>query len=162
MKQTTYERWYRPFRTERRRAALIVCDRLVTYSVILLYGSILLYLLVSKDPKLFESFLIPAVFFVAVSAFRAFVNAPRPYEAFGTKPALPREKTGKSMPSRHVASASMIGMVTLYCFGWWGLIPLGMAIFIACIRVIGGVHFVKDVLVGFACGVLAGLTLFLW
>ena len=63
------------------------------------------------------------------------------------------------MPSRHVFSAFIIGMAFL-CIGE---IPLGIIVFvcgliIAIVRVISGVHFPKDVIVGALVGILCGVV----
>lgn len=161
MKQKTYEGLYQLFKTEKRRMLLIVLDRLITYAIVLYFGGLLVYLLITQDTRFLWVFMIPAIFLVIVSVMRRVIDQPRPYEVFACKPVLPKEKKGRSMPSRHVASASMISMVTFYLFGIWGIIPMAFTILLALIRVVGGVHFLKDVSVGLACGILAGACLFI-
>ena len=69
------------------------------------------------------------------------------------KPIIEKNKKGESMPSRHVFSAFIIGMAFLYI----GEIPLGIiGLIIAIVRVISGVHFPKDVIVGALVGILCG------
>ena len=70
-----------------------------------------------------------------------------------------KNKKGESMPSRHVFSAFIIGMAFFYI----GEIPLGIIVFvcgliIAIVRVISGVHFPKDVIVGALVGILCGVV----
>lgn len=162
MNQTRYESLYQPFRKEGRKKALVLLDRGITYSIVLAYASILLFLLVKKDTRILPVFVVPAIFLVVVSVVRAIINWKRPYEVFGTSPILPREKLGKSMPSRHVASASIISMVIVYLFGWWGAIAFLATLLLGMVRVVGGVHFIRDVTVGLFSGVLVGLLFFLW
>lgn len=65
------------------------------------------------------------------------------------------------MPSRHVFSAVMIALCVWLIQWWLGLILLGLALTLAFIRVIGGVHYPRDVIVGALCGLLAGAMLFI-
>ena len=64
------------------------------------------------------------------------------------------------MPSRHVFSAVMIALCVCLVQWWLGLILLVLALALAAIRVIGGVHYPRDVIVGALCGLLAGAILF--
>ena len=63
------------------------------------------------------------------------------------------------MPSRHVFSAAIISTVA------WGVNPLlsvlglSLALLLAGVRVLAGLHFVRDVVVGFLSAILWG---FFW
>ena len=61
------------------------------------------------------------------------------------------------MPSRHVFSSTVIAMVFLRIFPAIGICLLVLSVFTGLIRIIGGVHYPSDVLIGFLCGVSAGL-----
>jgi len=103
---------------------------------------------------------IPAVSFAAVSAFRAVYSAKRPYEVLDIQPLIKKETEGKSFPSRHVFSVFIIGMSFFYIAE-----PMGIAAFVsgtalAYLRVVGGVHFPKDVAAGALFGILCGLPYF--
>ena len=68
-----------------------------------------------------------------------------------------KETKGKSFPSRHVFSIAMIAMTFLRVS-----LPLAVLFFVltallAALRVLGGVHYVRDVAAGAAMGVLCGL-----
>ena len=65
------------------------------------------------------------------------------------------------MPSRHVFSASMVSMCALRLSFPFGLMLLGFSLILAFCRVLGGVHYPKDVLIGYALGFSFGLLLFL-
>ena len=100
---------------------------------------------------------VTAISFILVSIVRRFINSERPYTMYDFKPIIEKNKKGESMPSRHVFSAFIIGMAFLYI----GEIPLGIIVFvcgliIAIVRVISGVHFPKDVIVGALVGILCG------
>ena len=105
---------------------------------------------------------IPASGFVILSLLRKKINAPRPYEEWTIKPLLDRDSPGRSMPSRHVFSATIISMACLHASLTMGMICLTLSAFLGLVRVLGGVHFPKDVLVGYICALVWGVIFFLF
>ena len=105
---------------------------------------------------------VPATGFVILSLLRKKINAPRPYEKWDIKPLLDRDSPGQSMPSRHVFSANIISMACLHANLSVGFILLILSAILSLVRVLGGVHYPKDVLVGYACGLVWGVIFFLF
>ena len=105
---------------------------------------------------------IPASGFVILSLLRKKINAPRPYEEWDIKPLLDRDRPGQSMPSRHVFSATIISMACLHASLTMGAICLTLSAFLGLVRVLGGVHFPKDVVVGYICALVWGVIFFLF
>ena len=105
---------------------------------------------------------IPASGFVILSFLRKKINAPRPYEEWTIKPLLDRDSPGQSMPSRHVFSATIISMACLHASLSVGVILLVFSTLLGLVRVLGGVHFPKDVVVGYICGLAWGVIFFLF
>ena len=105
---------------------------------------------------------IPASGFVILSFLRKKINAPRPYEEWDIKPLLDRDSPGQSMPSRHVFSATIISMACLHASLSVGVILLVLSALLGLVRVLGGVHYPKDVLVGYICALVWGLIFFLF
>ena len=111
--------------------------------------------------RLLCSILAPGISFAVLTAVRARINRPRPYEAWEISPLIRKETKGNSMPSRHVFSSAVIAMA------WLGFCPPAGTAFLlvsaaaALVRVAGGVHYPSDVAVGFAAGVAAGLFILL-
>ena len=105
---------------------------------------------------------IPASGFVILSFLRKKINAPRPYEEWDIKPLLDRDSPGQSMPSRHVFSATIISMACLHASLSVGVILLVLSALLGLVRVLGGVHFPKDVVVGYICGLVWGVIFFLF
>ena len=136
-------------------------NRLVTLLMPLLYFYVLwaAYLKASKTWIVRAYLLVPAIGFIVLSVIRKRMNWPRPYELGTFPPLLNREGKGSSMPSRHVFSAAIISTVA------WGVHPLlsvlglSLALLLAGVRVLAGVHFVRDVVVGFLSAILWG---FFW
>ena len=104
---------------------------------------------------------IPATGFVILSFLRKKINAPRPYEEWDIKPLLDRDSPGQSMPSRHVFSATIISMACLHASSSVGVILLVFSALLGLVRVLGGVHFPKDVVVGYMCALVWGVIFFL-
>ena len=104
---------------------------------------------------------IPASGFVILSFLRKKINAPRPYEVWEIIPLLDRDSPGQSMPSRHVFSATIISMACLHASLSVGVILLVLSALLGLVRVLGGVHYPKDVVVGYICGLVWGVIFFL-
>ena len=104
---------------------------------------------------------IPASGFVILSLLRKKINAPRPYEGWTIKPLLDRDSPGRSMPSRHVFSATIISMACLHASLSVGVILLVLSALLGLVRVSGGVHYPKDVVVGYICALVWGVLFFL-
>ena len=105
--------------------------------------------------------LIPASGFVILSLLRKKINAPRPYEVWEIVPLLDRDSPGQSMPSRHVFSATIISMACLHASLSVGVILLVLSALLGIVRVLGGVHYPKDVVVGYICALVWGVLFFL-
>ena len=105
---------------------------------------------------------VPASGFVILSLLRKKINAPRPYEEWTIKPLLDRDSPGQSMPSRHVFSATIISMACFHASLSLGVILLVFSAFLGLVRVLGGVHYPKDVVVGYICALVWGVIFFLF
>ena len=106
--------------------------------------------------------LVPALGFVLLTLVRKWINQPRPYETWGIVPLLDKDSSGNSMPSRHVFSATIISMACFHASLPVGLILLVLSALLGLVRVLGGVHYPKDVLVGYACGLIWGILFFIF
>ena len=128
----------------------------------LAYPILLILLGIRGDHRiLLWTIFVPAAAFAVLTAVRAKINRPRPYETWDIDPLIHKDTKGNSMPSRHVFSSAVISMAWLRI-----LPPVGAALLVisaaaALIRVIGGVHYPSDVMIGFLAGAAAGALLFL-
>ena len=136
---------------------LLTANRLLTACGFLLYPLLLLCLLTKKNIAMLISFIaIPALCFLAVTIFRKVVNKKRPYEKLPIQSLIKKEKKGHSFPSRHVFSIFLIATLWFYFWKPIGIFLLIAGIFLAIVRVIGGVHFISDVYAGAFLGIIAG------
>ena len=134
----------------------------ITRLMYLLYPLLLAYIFWYQKERILPYILLPGLAFLVVTLIRKTLNQARPYETWDIQPFLKKETQGQSMPSRHVFSATMISMCFLTFNLCLGAVLLILSATLAVCRVLGGVHYPKDVLVGMAIGILAGCLLFLF
>lgn len=156
MTSQQYERWTAPLRARPKLTrGLVSANKILTYLCYVLYPCLLVILLLTRSPLLLRSFLTPAISFVLLSLVRKKINCPRPYETLDITPLIHKNTKGKSFPSRHVFSVFVIaGTWFAYCpvVGIiLGVIGLSMAV----VRVLGGVHYPRDVAAGAAAGIVS-------
>lgn len=124
------------------------------------YGALLGWMLIGQQSPLRAVCLavVPAAAFALVSWYRRRFNAPRPYECCAVEPLVSRDGSGQSFPSRHAFSAFTIATCWFAASAPLAGILLVAAAVLACCRVLGGVHFPRDVVAGAVIGVVAGMA----
>ena len=164
-----YQEWY-----EKRKSSLLrhpqllqlmrIFNRMMTVLMPVAYLALLGTSLISKGTgqALYTYILVPAFGFVLLTLVRKWINQPRPYETWEIIPLLDKDSSGNSMPSRHVFSATIISMACFHASLPVGLILLVLSALLGLVRVLGGVHYPKDVLVGYVCGLLWGILFFIF
>ncbi len=119
---------------------------------VLLYSGMYLYAL--------KLSIMAAVPFVILSVLRVLIDSQRPYEVFDIpefSELREKKKSGRSFPSRHVFSAFLIGTLWLPYALPFGIAAILLGAFLAAERVLRGIHFIQDVLVGAVIGILSGV-----
>lgn len=137
--------------------ALTLLNKALTLLGFLAYPCLLVLLAHARDERLAVFLIVPAIAFAAVSLFRKKLNRPRPYEKLPIEPVIKKDTKGHSFPSRHVFSMFVIAVLWVDFYRPVGTFLLVSGVFLAVVRVIGGVHFVKDVAAGAVIGALAGM-----
>ena len=97
-----------------------------------------------------RSILVPGITFWVGTALRARLDRPRPYDQPGFTPLVQKDTHGRSFPSRHALSAAVLAMVWLYFYPAVGWCMIVIALLIAVVRVLTGVHHIRDVAAGLA------------
>jgi membrane-associated phospholipid phosphatase len=148
-------------RFQKYKKVIVTLNQWITYVFYILYPLALLYLFLNRKELLVRSILVPGCSFILLSFIRKKIARKRPYEIYAFKPLIEKETKANSMPSRHVFSACLIAMVCLEINTTFGCVLLFLALISAVLRVIGGVHFVSDVVAGYITGIVCGILLFL-
>lgn len=141
---------------------VVLLNSSITKLMYLFYPSCLLWVWLSSHSLLvlLPYLLIPSVSFVLVSFIRKGINKPRPYETWDIQPLIQKESNGCSIPSRHVFSATIISMCLLTLSTSLGIVCLILSALLGVCRVLVGVHYPSDVLVGYLIGLICGSLLF--
>lgn len=158
MTEETYQRWTSPFRSHPAAAVALRCLNKALTLLCYVGYPLLLGLVFFRWPLglFLRALLVPGISFVAVSVFRAKLSAPRPYEVLDIDPLIHKNTHGKSFPSRHVFSVFVIAATWLYFYPTIGIVLLIAGVLLAAVRVLGGVHFPRDVIAGALLGLLSG------
>lgn len=149
------------------KRALLYGNYIGTALFFLAYGALVL-VAVFKEFEAVELMKIlgaPALCLFVVSVLRLAVNRPRPYseQGAGIAPLQPKMSSkDKSFPSRHIASAFVIGTTFLaYCLPVGiALLALGLALGYARFAI--GWHYPSDLACGGILGVSCGLLVFVF
>ncbi len=157
-----WKQWTRKFRGKgsvRRIKALHAVDKILVVFFVALY-LLLAWGCIKSAPAAIIGYVVStAICFVVVSLFRARHNEPRPYEVFDIKPLVAKKdlKSGKSFPSRHTFSAFLIATMAATIFqSFVSIFVLILAGLLGAIRVLEGVHFIRDVTAGALIGIICG------
>ena len=152
-----YEELTKNYQADAKRNQLRLCNKIVTNTYYVVYPLLLLYLFVKQSEKLLPTILIPLFSIVAITLLRKVLACPRPYEEYPIDQILEKETQHNAMPSRHVFSATIIAMMCFTVSPILACILLALAALEGYIRVVGGVHYPLDVIVGYLLGVFLGL-----
>lgn len=157
MSEDFYRRMTDSIRAKKYGPGLVnLLDKALTMLVFFSYPALLIYLYIFFEKKILLYIIWPFFCFLAVSIVRKRINAKRPYEVYDFQPIIKKETIGNSFPSRHVFSAFLIGMAFFSLNKRAGAEIFVLASLLSFIRVVGGVHFIKDVLAGAGAGLILG------
>lgn len=157
-----YQSWYEtisaPFRSTSASSFVNILDKALVYIVAAAYVVALAVLAFSGDTRFWRALIVPAATFAIATALRRFIDAPRPYELYSIDPVIFKGTRGKSMPSRHLASAVIIACALAWLNPIVGAVAFIASAVVAFTRIVGGVHFPRDIaaaaLLSLACGLI--------
>lgn len=107
-------------------------------------------------PAALRAVLVPAAVFAGGTALRRVLDRPRPYQQPGFVPLVRKDRQGCSFPSRHALSAGVIAAVWMYFSPGMGAALALTAAAIGGLRVLTGLHYVRDVVWGAGLGFALG------
>ena len=152
-----YEQWAAPLRG---RPGVVRALNIVNRGIVVVfyaaYALLLGWACVSDPWKLAPLVGVTAVGLGGVCLLRGRVNSPRPYECCGFARLIARDGAGKSFPSRHAFSAFAIAASWFAASAPVAVVLLVAAVVLAVCRVLGGVHFPRDVVAGAFIGSATG------
>lgn len=157
-----YSRWYEsisaPFRNEKTRKLLNYADKALVALFAAAFVIALAVLLFNQDPRALRFALVPAIVYAVVTVARMAINAPRPYEQFPIDPLVRKDTQGKSMPSRHMASAVVIACAFAWLNAAMGAVAFCCCAAVAFTRIVGGVHFPRDIAAATTIAAVIGIV----
>ena len=139
------------------KKTILILNQLITTITYIMYPLMIIELYLDDNPIIYVFVILPLVMFLLVSIFRNFYDAKRPYEIYEYEPIIDKKSLGRSFPSRHVFSIFVIAMSFFNINEYMGVLFLIMGMVLAVCRVLGGVHFPKDVIVGALLGIVPWL-----
>ena len=144
--ETIYQSMLHNIRKYPRLQIIIIgFTRYIPIITFIVYPSLVIYLLYTKNNLLIETIWKPLTSFLIVTIFRKIINRKRPYETMDINP-LVKHKQGESFPSRHTVSAFAIAFVCLQVNLSLGITMLILAVIVSSSRILCGVHYISDVL----------------
>ena len=143
-------------RSKNARKTLRLIYSFLPFTLLIAYPALLVYAAFTMQDKLLRLVLVPLCVFVGVTLLRVVINETRPYEKYGIESVFGKKTQGKSMPSRHTASAFIIAMAFLSANVPLGIIMLVFAVLIGASRVLAGAHYIRDVVVAMLISVPFG------
>lgn len=159
MTAETYEKISAPFRNKPNSVKkLEYLNKILTAITYVAYIALVISQFFLDKSNCWKVLLVPAIGFVGVTVFRKVFNAKRPYQLLDIQPLLSRRKEGQSFPSRHAFSIFMIAMALGYVCWPLGILFALLGVMLAWVRVVGGVHFPKDVIAGALIAVIWGVV----
>lgn len=160
MKKETYIKMTAFFKESKSRLALL--ELLYSFLPVIMfsaYSTMLLYKFFKGiNLDFLISLAVPAAAYMTSRIIRSMTNRERPYEKFRVPSAIFKDRKGKSLPSNHSVCAFVIAMVAFNISVYLWAVLMILALAIALTRILAGVHFISDVLLGGAFGILAGLV----
>lgn len=136
--------------------ALKIIYKYLPMLIFILYPIGIVWVFFKQSEILFQFVLVPLSVFLMVTALRKLINEQRPYEKYGIEPVFAKDTKGKSMPSRHTASAFIISIAMLRINPYLGIGFLVVSFVIMFSRVLAGVHYIRDVFVGMTISIVIG------
>ena len=156
MKKESYDKfsnWFgaHPIATK----LLLGTDSAITYIIVVAFIALQIHYLINRDYyALASTLLVCGLSFIACTILRKIINEARPYETLDTQPIRRRKKTGDSFPSRHAFSIFCIGVAFFQLMPACGIVVFVLGAVLCAVRVIEGVHYPHDVILGAVMGVV--------
>lgn len=140
---------------------LRVVNRSITAYVCCMFSVIMIYLLFAH--RFYDHVMITlfcGVGFFLITFIRKFISRIRPFARYGFEPLIKCKKRDCSMPSRHTYSIFVIAIATYTIHPALFAFNLICGVILALTRILAGVHYISDILVGIASAIVFGVVFF--
>ena len=137
--------------------AASIASASITTAVYIFYPLFLLCYFFFSRVVPFRMILVPLISLVVISILRRALNIKRPYEMYAITPLNGKRTKGESLPSRHTFCIFIIAFTFFYISPTLFSVLTLLGIILAFLRVILGVHLVRDVLAGLLCAILSAV-----
>ncbi len=137
--------------------SMIAVEKAAEIIVIISYIALLFYSLYGDIGFALRSAVTSIIALYICTLLRFVINARRPYQVYEALPAMNKDTKGQSFPSRHLTSVAVISISMLYMGVAFGCVFFALMLIMGALRVLLGVHFVRDVTVGAAIGLVIGI-----
>lgn len=152
-----YKDLYEWVKTYKLESIIIYLDKVITYIAYILYVVLIIGLLFEDVFLSLRVLLTTSISFALVTLIRKKINMKRPYEVYNIEPLIEKDTKGNSFPSRHVFSIFIIAMsFSVYNVMISGILFI-LGTVLCFVRVLGGVHYIKDVIWGMIIGILCAV-----
>ena len=142
---------------EKLKKLLKISSHTITLLSILVFAVTVLFAAHTSIIRAAKILISAAIPFIIVSVSRYIINAKRPYEVYTFYETPPKNKKGRSFPSRHVFSSFIIATLLITVGPIYAVIFYIVATLLAVCRVLLGIHFVRDVIAGAVMGIISGV-----
>ncbi len=136
---------------------LVMLSKSITLSVYIFYPIFLILAFLIFGFGALKLALVPLISIILLSLLRTKLNLPRPYEKMEIIPLYSKKTVGKSFPSRHTFAIFIIAFSLYFASSFLFILFTIFGIILALLRVLLGVHYVRDVLAGFLFAVISAL-----
>ncbi|MDO5403234.1 MAG: phosphatase PAP2 family protein [Eubacteriales bacterium] len=151
------EKWFNSH--TRALKLLLFLYNYMSWAIAAAYAFLIAYCISCKDIfSTVKVITVPLTAFIVVTVLRYCIDCKRPYTKYPLNPLVIKEKTGESMPSRHMLSITIIAMVWLYIYMPVGIVLWILSVIMGIVRVLAGVHFPRDIIVAALISVIFGYT----
>lgn len=139
------------------KRAAVLGTKASYYIFFIMYGLGGIYLLYYRDIKIARYIIIPLVVIIFNTKLRRILKMPRPFSELNIE-SLIGHKEAYSMPSNHAVSSAVISFALIYInFTPYFFFILMMLTFLTGLsRVMTGVHYPRDVFMGWFLGIVCG------
>lgn len=138
---------------------VIFLTQYLPYFFYITYPLFLIYIGITSPSTCLLYIIVPLSTFIFSSLLRAILNFPRPYEQYHFEPLI-GHSSGRSFPSRHCVCAWILAFTYASMLPHLKILYYSVAFCISLSRFLSGLHFPKDIIIGWFISWLIAYTFY--